>query len=494
MKKIKKLLPVLLMSIMSVSAFAEEALIDGIKYSLNDETSEAQVARNYENPYSGDIIIPKTVDYDGKTYSVTSIGEEAFSWCYGLTSITIPNSVTNIGDYAFHGCSGLTSVTIGNSVTNIGNYAFTHCSGLTSVTIGNSVTSIGEGAFLFCPGLTSVISLIEEPFEINENTFCYWAGDHEEFTTATLYVPAGTKEKYESTSAWNMFKDIVELELIDGIKYSFNKETLEAEVVENTYFQYSGDITIPEKVNYKGNTYCVTSIGYEAFCECYGLKSVVIPNSVTSIGEYAFYECKGLTSITIPNSVTSIGDDAFGYCSGLTSITIGNSVTSIGDGAFFRCSGLTSITIGNSVTNIGDWAFYGCYGLTEITIPNSVTSIGERAFYGCSGLTSVISLIEEPFEINEYTFYNWVEDHYEFTTATLYVPAGTKSKYESTPAWNMFKNIVEGIENAVKSVETDAQAEETVRYNVGGQRISTPQKGLNIVKMSDGTIRKVVVK
>ena len=109
-------------------------------------------------------------------------------------------------------------------------------------------------------------------------------------------------------------------------------------------------------------------------------------------------------------------------------------------------------------------------------------------------MTSVISLIEEPFEINEITFYNWVEDHHEFTTATLYVPAGTKAKYESMPAWNKFKNIVEGIENAVKSVETDAQAGETERYNVSGQRISSPQKGLNIVKMSDGTTRKIMCK
>ena len=178
-----------------------------------------------------------------------------------------------------------------------------------------------------------------------------------------------------------------------------------------------------------------------------------------------------MTSITIPNSVTSIGDYAFGICEGLTSITIPNSVTSIGKGAFNTCSGLTSVTI-----------------------PNSVTSIGDYAFFACTGLTSVISLIEEPFEISEDVFENWVEDHNEFTTATLYVPAGTKAKYESTPAWNKFKNIVEGIENAVKSVETDAQAEETERYNVGGQRISSPQKGLNIVKMSDGTTRKIMCK
>ncbi|MBQ9669585.1 MAG: leucine-rich repeat protein [Prevotella sp.] len=134
--------------------------------------------------------------------------------------------------------------------------------------------------------------------------------------------------------------------------------------------------------------------------------------------------------------------------------------------------------------------------MTEITIPNSVTSIGEYAFYGCTGLTSVISLIEEPFEITGDVFYNYNADTYsiDFTSATLYVPAGTKEKYESTPAWNKFKMIVEQEVNAVESVETDAKAEETERYNVSGQRISTPQKGLNVVKMSDGTTRKIMCK
>ena len=144
MKKIKKLLPVLLMSIMSVSAFAANAVVDGIAYYFIDESLEAQVARNYENPYSGDINIPEAVYYNGKTYSVTSIGEEAFFYCSGLTSITIPNSVTSIGINAFSGCEGLTSVTIPNSVTSIGRHAFYGCTGLTSVTIPNSVTSIGE--------------------------------------------------------------------------------------------------------------------------------------------------------------------------------------------------------------------------------------------------------------------------------------------------------------------------------------------------------------
>jgi hypothetical protein len=107
------------------------------------------------------------------------------------------------------------------------------------------------------------------------------------------------------------------------------------------------------------------------------------------IYNYAFYYCKGLTSVTIPGSVTSIGNSAFEFCTSLTSVTIPGSVTSIGDMAFYYCYNLTSVTIPNSVTSIGDYAFSSCWDLTTITIPNSVTSIGDRAFSNCDDLTSI---------------------------------------------------------------------------------------------------------
>ena len=105
---------------------------------------------------TGDLLIPLSVTYNGITYSVISIGQDAFCGCSGLTSVSIPNSVTSIGGSAFYGCSGLTSVTIPTSVSLIGEFAFTSCIGLNSVTIGHGVTSIGQAAFLGCSGLDSL--------------------------------------------------------------------------------------------------------------------------------------------------------------------------------------------------------------------------------------------------------------------------------------------------------------------------------------------------
>ena len=133
----------------------------------------------------------------------------------------------------------------------------------------------------------------------------------------------------------------------------------------------------------------VTTIGEYAFSNCSSLTSVTIPNSVTTIKEYAFSNCSSLTSVTIPNSVTTIGDNAFNGCSSLTSVTIPNSVTTIGGWAFSDCSSITSVTIPNSVTTIREYTFDNCSSLTSVTIPNSVTRIGSEAFSDCTNLQKV---------------------------------------------------------------------------------------------------------
>ena len=231
---------------------------------------------------------------------------------------------------------------------------------------------------------------------------------------------------------------------------------------------------------------CVTSIGYSAFEGCSGLTSLIIPSSVTSIGESAFRGCSGLTSLIILSSVTSIGYSTFRGCSGLTSLTIPSSVTRIGNYAFEGCSGLTSLTIPSSITSIGYSAFSGCSGLTSLTIPSSVTRIDELAFYGCSGLTSIYVYPEKVPILGTGIF-----SRCNAKNCTVYVPTGTYDDYWLSE-FGYFENIVEFDATGIDKVTTSTDAKELSRYSVNGQRLSAPAKGLNIVKYSDGSVKKVV--
>ncbi len=206
--------PALLLILSLFSSFSALALaygckVDGIYYDITPANRTASVTRV---SYSGGVIIPETIAFDGTTYSVTSIGDGAFANHSGLTSVTIPNSVTSIGNYAFFNCSGLTSVTIPNSVTSIGEFAFAYCSGLTSVTIGNSVTSIGDSAFKDCSGLTKLVSLAVEPPICGEGAF-----EKVDKTTCQLLVPEESINKYKTTDQWKEFLNILGYDGVDDV-------------------------------------------------------------------------------------------------------------------------------------------------------------------------------------------------------------------------------------------------------------------------------------
>ena len=194
-----------------------------------------------------------------------------------------------------------------------------------------------------------------------------------------------------------------------------------------------------------------------------------------------------MTSLTIPSSVTWIGGSAFENCSGLTSLTIPSSVTSIGDAAFSGCSGLTSLVIPSSVTSIGESALRDCSGLTSLSIPSSVTSIGESALKGCSGLTSIYVYPENLPELKSGIFSGCNAQN-----CTVYVPKGTYDDYKESE-FGYFENIVEFDATDIDKATTSTDTKEVSRYSVNGQRLTVPAKGLNIVKYSDGSVKKVVV-
>ena len=253
----------------------------------------------------------------------------------------------------------------------------------------------------------------------------------------------------------------------------------------------------------------VTEIGNSAFVNCRGLTSMKIPSSVTNIGDCAFLNCSGLTSLVISSGVTKIGDSAFKNCSGLTSLVIPSGVTEIGffafrncsglislvissgviDGsAFENCSGLTSLIISSGVTKIDSSAFKNCSGLTSLVIPSGVTEIGWFAFENCSGLTSIYVYAEHIYTSGLVAFQGCDKNN-----CKVYVPKGTYDYYIKYSDFRYFKNIEEFDATGIDNVITPFHAKEVSRYSINGQRLSAPTKGLNIVKYSDGSVKKVAV-
>ena len=159
----------------------------------------------------------------------------------------------------------------------------------------------------------------------------------------------------------------------------------------------------------------------------------------------------------------------------------------LGAYAFYGCSGLTSLTIPSNVTSIEWYAFEDCSGLTSLTIPSSVTSIGERAFEGCSGLTSIYVYPEKLPKLGEFIF-----NGCDAKNCTVYVPTGTHDDYWCSE-FGYFEKIVEFDPTGIDKVTTSTDAKEVSRYSVNGQRLSAPSKGLNIVKYSDGRVKKIAV-
>lgn len=473
-----------LFAIVTLCANAYDVKIDGIFYNLSG--SEASVT--YDNrgvgDYSGQVSIPASITYQGKSYRVTSIGDDAFFACYKLTSVHIPGSVKKIGSGSFASCTGLSRINLPANLTEIGFRGFADCSALTSVDLPGSLTQVGNYAFQACSSLKSVawpasltvvpracferctsltkVSLPAGVTEIQQECF------RECTSLQSINIPAGVttmgRYAFYATSSLesitlpagcdnlgdNLFRT-------SGLKHITLPSTLKT--LPNYIFQESPkltEISIPAGV---------TAIPTGAFYNCRSLRSIELYEGITQIKSEAFKYCRSVTSISLPSSLSKVDFDAFQGCyvyqpnlrnassvdptqyglavyteedpSGLlrldaetvacrpwaTKVTIPEGVTTIADHGFATCASLTSVKLPSTLTTIAGSAFLSCSALASIDFPASLRSISWWAFAGCKSLKKV-SLPEGLTEISDGAFQDCTSlTHVDLPSTLLMIPS-----------------------------------------------------------------------
>ena len=509
-----RFLPIVLL-MLPLAVYSYDAKINGIYYNFSGDEAvvtyqtyevgtqdDGTQKVKYVSDCTGDVVIPASVTFEGKTYSVTAIGDYAFWHCTGVTSVTIPETVVSIGRDAFTNTSIIT-IDIPESVKYIGMQAFHSCQNLISVTVPKGVEKLEAAVFYYCSNLATV-TLQEGLTYIGEWAF----GECDGLTEITL-------PKSLTHIAGEAFYNC---DLLESVNLPENLNTIGPFAFWHCISLTS--IDIPENV---------VSLGGNCFAHCYNLSSVKLPNKLKRIEKFTFYDCANLTSITIPNSVTSIGEQAFVFCISLQSLSIPenvsfielfafglcdltsikveegnpfydsrdncnaiietasnslilgcltteipNSVKSIYVGAFYGLTDLTSVTVPEGVESLYDGAFQECSGLTSVTLPSSVKFIDDFVFYNCNNLKDFYCYAEDIPETRDSTFYD-----VPLESATLHVPAASLDKYKSTYPWSKFGNIVAQTATPLNTISKDASSNIPVCYDLNGRRIDSQLSPVN---------------
>lgn len=433
--------------------------INGINYILNESAKTAVVCPGKE-PYSGDMVIPSTVEYNDTEYVVKTLQPGAFAGCKDLTSVVIDAPVTVLPDSLFKDCSSLKSVTLNNHIEIIGQDLFRGCSSLETADIPNGVKSIGLSLFAECKSLRTVTI----PESVNHlEAFAFMCCDNLDSVTILGNI------KGIDTQLFAGCQNLSYVSLPDNIAW------IGQMAFDNCYNLQT--IDIPESV---------TMIYENAFSNCISLTSINLPKGLSSIGSCTFCRCQSLESIILPDGITFIGDNAFILCSNLDSIVIPKGVKKIEMAMFDRCYNLKSVILPESITELDTYAFIECYSLSTITIPANVRKIGSMVFEDCRNMASFYCCVEDPQEIEMgEDVFNRINEE-----CILYVPQGCAQAYRGDERWSAFSEIREMGVTQVEPVSRQA-AVPVEYYNLSGSKQSGIQQGINIIRYNDGTVHKV---
>lgn len=463
MKHFKFFLALVITLMTGASAWANNgdvftATVDGVEITFSVASEDNLTARvgTVSNAIAiptsteGVVTIPqqvsRTVGDETRTYTVTSLGYNAFSNCTKITEVILPASITTLNRSSFSGCTSLTTVTfptnseltfiysdcfkgctsltdltLPSTVKTIDQYAFRNCSALTSINIPASVTTITSGAFAGCISLSEIhitdisawCNIWDDGFVLDSSPFyaCFKNGGETALflngeKVVNLVMPEGTTEIKKGPFFYNTAIQSVTIpSTVTSIEsgsffYRDDNQNVNcpnlrkvimnaASLVQrnNTNYQmnyYFGTNNITEFVLPEGITY----IGYYTFSQMGSLETVNIPSTVTTIQKYAF-DRTGLTSLTLPSRLTTIEQNAFYNCDGITSVEFPSSLKTIGQEAFYDCDGITSVEFPSGLTSIGQRAFQGCSSLASVTLPTTMSSLNIGVFSGCTALTFI---------------------------------------------------------------------------------------------------------
>jgi hypothetical protein len=381
---------------------ADSKIDNGFEYTVEDNKI---TITNYIGSETN-LVIPSHIN----NLPVACIGEEAFAYNNGLTSVDIPNTVTIVENYAFLQCSSLETITIPKSVTSIGLLAFLgksikairvdignmHYKSMDGVlyskdssvlikypsaktdlsyTVPDTVVTISASAFYQSNNLISIV-IGSNVKEIQDAAFS------ECQNLSSLYLPRSvTTIGKEILLHCNSLKSVdvepsnTSYSSIDGVLYG-REETI--------LIQYPIGKTNKNFIALNS----VRTIGSSAFAFCESLESVKLPAGIVMIEDYAFMKCTNLNKINFPSELISIGVGAF-IETNLTEVVLPRTIESIGTRIFYRCLDLKSVEILGSIKTIPEEAFLNCFNLTTVKLPTSITRIEKGAFYICQNLQSV---------------------------------------------------------------------------------------------------------